>query len=206
MSEPSNAVAAIVPEPEGAGVTLFTVAALMLGLQFAGIAPASAANGFLPAELLIGLAMMIVGIIGTINGSHVIGLFFSTFGPFLISFALLSLGAAHGWWKLAPAETLKVYGCFLLTWTIILTLWLLLSVVLPKFFAVLLLVLNIALWLLVVNFFTSPDGAPNALQHIAGWLLILAAVGGLYFVASYWLRWAGIDKLPLGSPLVTAAE
>lgn len=185
-------------DPAVAAVSLFTVVVLLLGLQFTHAIPASSQLAFAPILLMAGLTQIVMGTIAVQHGDHVLGLFFCTFGPFLISFAALSTGIVHAWWPIPVADLPHVEAAFLMGWTAVLSLWLLLSVVLPVFFTTLLALINAALWALI-------DGLWNAnptMDKTAGWLLLLTAVGGAYFIASRWLSWAGRDVLSLGRPLV----
>lgn len=183
-----------------AGISVFTVAVLLLGLQFTDAIPATSGLAFIPMLFVCGLTQLIVGAIAVKGGDHVIGLFFCTFGPFLLSFAALNVGLIHGWWPVPATDLAHVQGAFLIGWTAVLSLWLLLSVVLPLFFSLLLLLINGALWTLVGGIWNS-----NAdLEKASGWLLLACAVGGGYFMASRWLKWEGLDVLPLGRALVRA--
>lgn len=181
-----------------AGISLFTVAVFLLGLQFTDAIPASSGLAFIPMLLVCGLGQLIVGAIAVTGGDHVIGLFFCTFGPFLLSFAGLNVGLIHGWWPVPPADLAHVQAGFLIGWTGVLSLWLLLSVVLPLFFTLLLALINAALWTLTAGIWnTNAD-----LEKTSGWLLLACAVGGGYFMASRWFKWEGFDVLPLGRAIV----
>jgi uncharacterized protein len=201
MSDQPTAAPNVAADPAVAAVSTFTVVVLLLGLQLSGSVPASSALAFIPVLVVAGIAQLILGVVAVQHGEHVIGLFFCTFGPFLLSFAALSVGVVHAWWPIPPTDLPHVEASFLIGWTAILSLWLLLSVVLPLFFGLLLLIINGALWSLVYGLWTTNADA----EKTAGWLLLVAAVGGGYFVASRWLSWAGHHVLPLGQPVVRAA-
>ena len=201
MSDQPTASPTVAADPAVAAVSVFTVVVLLLGLQFTEAIPASSALAFIPVLIIAGIAQLILGVVAVQHGEHVIGLFFCTFGPFLVSFGLLNAGIVHAWWPIPPADLGHVEAGFLIGWTAILSLWLLLSVVLPLFFSALLVLLNGALWSLVYGLWNASANA----EKTSGWLLLLAAVGGGYFVASRWLSWAGRDVLPLGQPVVRPA-
>jgi uncharacterized protein len=185
-------------DPTGGAVALLTVVTLLLGLQFIGAIPAASISLFVPILLVAGVAQLLLGLLAVRKGENIIGLFFCTFGPFLISFGLLIVGLQHHWWAIKPTDIPHAEAAFLIGWTIVLTLWFFLSLALPLIFTALLAFVDTALWLLVVgiwNTSTSPE-------KLAGWMLLATGVGGLYFISALWLEWAGVAALPHGRPLI----
>lgn len=186
------------PDPAAAAVSLLFVVVLLLGLQFTGAIPASSTLAFIPILALAGIGQLLLGLIAVRSGEHVIGLFFCTFGPFLVSFSALVLGLLHGWFPVPAADVGRDEASFLIGWTAMLTIWLFLTVVLPRFFTILLALIDIGLWAFAYSLWNTN----SAMTKTAGWFLLASAVGAGYFVASRWLSWVGYDALPLGGPLL----
>lgn len=200
MSEatPVEVRSPVLGDPTGAAVALFTVVTLLLGLLYVGVLPAGAISLFVPVLILAGLAELFVGLLAIRKGENIIGLFFAFVGPFLTSFGLLIVGLQHNWYAIAPADIPHAQAGFLMGWTIILSLFFFLSTVLPFIFTALLTFVDIGLWLLVVGAWNSTTGVDT----VAGYMLLVTSAGGLYFIASVWLGWAGAASLPLGRPLI----
>jgi succinate-acetate transporter protein len=189
-------------DPTGGTVALLAVVAILLGLQLAGAVPAASAGLFVPVLLLAGTGMLLLGLLAVRKGENIIGLFFSTFGPFVASFGLLIIGLVHGWWAIPPADIPHAEGAFLMAWAIVLTVWFFLSLVLPAIFTLLLALVDIALWCLVIGIWNTSAGP----QQVAGWMLLATGTGALYFGATLWLRWAGFATLPIGRPLIQRSQ
>jgi succinate-acetate transporter protein len=197
--EQGNAThSSVAGDPTGGTVALLAVVAILLGLQNAGAIPAASVGLFVPVLLLAGTAMLLLGLLAVRKGENIIGLFFSTFGPFVVSFGLLIIGLEHGWWGIPPADIPHAEAAFLMAWTIVLTLWFFLSFVLPAIFTLLLTFVDIALWCLVIGIWNTLAGP----QKVAGWMLLATAAGALYFGAALWLQWVGFATLPVGRPLL----
>ena len=197
--EQGNAThSSVAGDPTGGTVALLAVVAILLGLQNAGAIPAASVGLFVPVLLLAGTAMLLLGLLAIRKGENISGLFFSTFGPFVVSFGLLIIGLEHGWWGIPPADIPHAEAAFLMAWTIVLTLWFFLSFVLPAIFTLLLTFVDIALWCLVIGIWNTLAGP----QKVAGWMLLATAAGALYFGAALWLRWVGFATLPVGRPLL----
>jgi hypothetical protein len=113
--------------------------------------------------------MLLLGLQAVRKGDNIVGLFFSTFGPFVVAFGLLIIGLEHGWWGIPLAGVPHAEGAFLLAWTIILTVWFFLSFVLPTIFTLLLTFVDIALWSLVIGIWNTTSGP----QKVAGWMLFV---------------------------------
>jgi succinate-acetate transporter protein len=189
-------------DPTGGAVALLAVVAILLGLQLAGAVPAGSIGLFVPVLLLAGTGMLLLGLLAVRKGDEIIGLFFSTFGPFVVSFGLLILGLEHGWWGVPPTDIPHAEGAFLLAWTIVLTAWFFLSFVLPTIFTLLLTFVDIALWCLTIGIWNTAAGP----QKVAGWMLFVTGAGALYFGATLWLRWVGFAALPIGRPVLRRSE
>jgi uncharacterized protein len=185
-------------DPTGGTVALLAVVAILLGLQLAGAVPAASVGLFVPVLLLAGTGMLLLGLLAVRKGEDIIGLFFSTFGPFVVSFGLLIIGLEHGWWGIPPADIPHAEGLFLMAWTVVLTVWFFLSLVLPAIFTVLLTFVDVALWCLAIGIWNASTGP----QKVAGWMLLATGAGALYFGAALWLGWVGFAVLPIGRPLI----
>ncbi len=188
----------ILGDPRAAPVGLLFVVLVLLGMQFTQAIPATSVFLFLPVLFFAGIVQLTLGMMSVAKGENVIGVFFCVFGPFLMSFSLMVFGLTHGWWEVAPAAIPHAEAAFLMGWTILLTVWLLLSVVLPIIFTLLLIAIDIALWALVYGMWNSSAGA----DKLAGYFLFVTAVGALYIFVSWWLEWVGRPILPHGRPLI----
>jgi succinate-acetate transporter protein len=200
--QPTAIHTSVTGDPTGGAVSLLAVVAILLGIQLTGAVPAASAGLFVPVLLLAGTAMLLLGLQAVRKGDNIVGLFFSTFGPFVVAFGLLIIGLEHGWWGIPLADVPHAEGAFLLAWTIILTVWFFLSFVLPTIFTLLLTFVDIALWSLVIGIWNTSSGP----QKVAGWMLFVTGAGALYFGAALWLRWVGFAELPIGRPLLHRRE
>jgi uncharacterized protein len=198
FATPAPAALGALPEPGPAGISLFLVISLLLALKLTHAIPASSTLALVPIFFLCGLGQLILGILAVRNGEHVVGIFLSVFGPFLMSFGLLVLGLVHLWFPVPPADIPHVESAFVIGWTAVVTLFLLLSPVISKAFAAMLVGLDAALWFFDYSLWNTSDSAGK----IAGYLLYVVSAGAAYFIASRWLSWAGFDVLPLGRPLI----
>ncbi len=198
----------VLGDPTAACVTLVGLLIFFLGLMFAGYLPASALYLYTPALFFAGIVEVVSGGLLVRKGEHITGMVFLVFGPLLLSIAVIALGLAHGWWIPAgpPAAATaatgsldKVFGGYLISFTIVLSLWTFLSVVLPLIFTVILAPLSTALWLLAI---ADWNNSPAGLDKTAGWLLMITSVFCFYFMASAWLKWTGRDILPHGPSLL----
>lgn len=185
-------------DPTGGTVALLAVVVILLGLQDTGAISAASAGLLVPVLLLAGIGMLLLGLLAVRKGDNIIGLFFSTFGPFVASFGLLIAGLLHGWWAVPPADIPHAEAAFLMAWTIVLTVWFFLSLVLPAIFTILLTFVDVALWCLVIGIWNTSAGP----QKVAGWLLFATGAGALYFGAALWLAWVGFATLPVGRPFI----
>ncbi len=188
----------VIGDPTGAAVALFTVVTLLLGLLYVKALPADSISVFVPVLMLTGVGELLVGLLAIRKGENIIGLFFTFVGPFLFSFGLLIVGLQHNWWAILPADIPHAQAGFLMAWTIVLSLFFFLSLVLPLIFTALLTFVDIALWLLVVGAWSATTGTDT----VAGYLLLATSALGLYFLAAAWLGWTGTTSLPLGRPVI----
>ncbi|MHB8296379.1 MAG: GPR1/FUN34/YaaH family transporter [Acidimicrobiales bacterium] len=193
----------VIGDPRAAPVALlffffFVVVVVLLGMHFTQAIPATSIFLFLPVLFFAGVVQFVIGMMGVAKGENVIGMFFCVFGAFLMSFPMMVFGLTHAWWAIVPASIPHAEAAFLIGWTVILTVWLLLSVVLPIIFTLLLIVIDISLWALVYGVWNSSAGA----QKFAGYSIFAAAVGAIYIFASWWLEWVGRPILSHGPPLL----
>lgn len=189
----------IVGDPRAAAVGILFVAVVLLGLQFTQAIPATSVFLILPMLFFGGAVQIVSGVMATAKGDNVIGMLFMVFGGFLMSFSVMVFGLTHAWWDVAPGSIPHAEAAFLMGWTILLTAWLLLSITMPLIFTLLLLAIDIALWALVIGIWNSSEGP----QKLAGYFLLVSAVGAIYIFAGYWLEWwAGRSILPHGRALV----
>jgi hypothetical protein len=171
------------------------VALVLLGLQFTQAIPATSVFLILPMLFFGGVVQFVSGVMGTTKGDNATGMFFTIFGAFLMSFSVMVFGLTHAWWAAAPTSIPQAEAAFLMGWTILLTVWLLLSVIMPLIFTLLLLTIDIALGALTIGIWNSSEGP----QKLAGYLLFVSAVGAICIFAGYWLEWwAGRSILPHG--------
>ena len=197
-TEQSQKRMTILGDPRGAPVALLFVVLLLLGMQFTQVIPATSVFLFLPVLFFAGIGQFYLGTQNVAKGENVIGLFFCVFGLFLLAFSLMVFGLAHRWWVIAPADIPHAEGAFLLGWTVLLTAWLLLSIVLPMIFTLLLVTIDVSLWALVYGIWNSSSGA----QKLAGDFMFVTAAGALYLLAAWWLEWVGRPILPHGRSLI----
>ncbi|SDC75531.1 hypothetical protein SAMN04488581_1059 [Mycolicibacterium neoaurum] len=131
-------------------------------------------------------------------GQNVNATVYGTFFGFYGSYAALSLGLAHNWFGIEPADAGDTVALWLTSWLVTIGLLTVLLLRLPWTYPVLLLVVDLALAALLIGNLTTSPGA----THAGGWL-VFAFVGFVvyFYAAALWAETGG-RALPLGRPLV----
>lgn len=131
-------------------------------------------------------------------GQNVNATVYGTFFGFYGSYAALSLGLAHNWFGIEPADAGDTVALWLTSWLVTIGLLTVLLLRLPWTYPVLLLVVDLALSALLIGNLTTSPGA----THAGGWLVFVFVGLVVYFYAAALWAETGGRALPLGRPLV----
>jgi uncharacterized protein len=193
------AAAAAANNPVLLGISTFVVGGLslgffLLGYPAAGLTAPVAAN----STAVAGLGLLIAAIWAITLGAGAVAGIFGVFAGFWFSFTLMLLGfgATPGTDPIKSA--LGALVLYTLVWTIVVVVLTLVTLRLPLAFTVLIALVAIALLLVFLSYATAAPG----LATIAGWVVILFSVLGLYIMADAFMKALGGKGMSLGNPLM----
>jgi uncharacterized protein len=194
--------AAAAANPALLGVPTFVVGSVALGLYLVGFTgSANAAIGMLPILLFSnGLGLVIATLWAIRTGSGPVASIFGIFAAFWISFPVLVLGMAHGWFGDATDKAAQAGAqeTFLLTWLIGVVVLTLASLRLPSIFTLLFVLVDLALVLVLLGTAAGSTG----LLAIGGIAVFAFALVGVYLFFDAMGVALGGSPLPMGKPLI----
>jgi hypothetical protein len=185
------------------GVPTFVIGSVALGLYLIGFKGADhAAAALLPVLLFCnGLGLFGATVWAARVGQGPVASVFGIFAAFWISFPMLVLGLAHGWWGIAAtddAATTDAKAVFLLVWFVGIVMLTVASLRLPSVFTVLFLLVDAAL---AVVYFGTTSGS-GGLLLVGGILVFAFAAMGVYLFVDAMGVALGATALPMGRPLL----
>ena len=196
------ATAAAAANPALVGVPTFVIGATSLGLYLVGFTGSTtAAIGMTPILILCtGVGQIIACIWAIKTGAGPVAAIFGIFAGFWLSFSLLVLGLAHGWFGEATEPTVAAGAqeTFLLTWAIGVTVLLLVSLRLPSVFTLLFFLVDVALILVLLG--TAQDS--TGILAIGGIAVFAFTLVGVYLFLDAMGTATGGKPLPMGRPVI----
>ena len=200
-AEASDAAAAAA-NPALVGVPTFVIGGVALGLYLVGFTGSStAAIGMVPILIMCTGVGQLIGCIWAIKvGAGPVAAIFGIFAGFWLSFSLLVLGLAHGWFGEATETTVATGAqeTFLLTWLIGVVVLTLASLRLPSIFTLLFVLVAASLLLVLLG---TAAGSTSLL--FAGGIAVFAfTLVGVYLFFDAMGVAGGGKALPMGKPII----
>ncbi|HEY3690433.1 MAG TPA: GPR1/FUN34/YaaH family transporter [Pseudonocardiaceae bacterium] len=192
--------AAAAANPALLGLPTFIVGAVALGLFLVGYQPTGATAALLSIIVLsTGLGQLLATLWAVRLGSGAVAAIFGIFSGFWLTLASALYGITHGWFGSTAAlpGTLTVFA---LSWLVVVVLLTLASLRLPLAFTVLFGLVDLAL--LLVFLFASGGATNTGLETMAGIVVFLFTLLGMYLFFDAMGVATGGRSLPLGSPVI----
>jgi uncharacterized protein len=200
LREDAFAVASPVPSADPAMVAIPTVIAGAVGLFLTtvGFVPPSAALAAIPVILAATCLGLLIGTIwAAALGQNIVATLYAVFLGFYLSYAVLQLGLANDWYKIAANEVTTTVAVFLICWIVVIVMLTAATLKLPVAFTVLLGLVDVALAILLGNLYWPSF----SLQMLASVLIFAFVALGIYLYFHVMSVAFGGKGLPLGRPL-----
>ncbi len=186
-------------DPSALGLPCFIMGAVALGLTLVGVVPAAAVGA--PLAIILGATstgLFITTIWAAAIGQTAVASIFGIFASFWLSYFLLVTGLIRAWFGIPLTAIAATQELFLITWLVIVVMLTLATLRLPvAFTAVFVLV---ALTVLLVLLGTEQGSA--GLDKTGGYVLLAAALGGVYLFFNSLSIATGGKEMPLGRPIL----
>jgi uncharacterized protein len=191
------------PPPTGdpllIGLPCFIVGSIALGLVLVGYVPAAAVGASLPIILAAtGLGLGVAAVWAALLNQSAVASVFAIFTGFWWSYAVLVLGLTHNWFAVGASAAVSTQGLFLICWLVVIVMLTLASRRLPTAFTLLFVLVDIALALVLAG---TLQGSAT-LSKIAGIVVLVFAVVGVYLYFGSASQATGGGALPLGRPVL----
>lgn len=190
------------PGADPAMVAIPTVIAGAVGLFLTtvGFVPASAGLAAIPVILAATCLGLLIGTIwAAALGQNIVATLYAVFLGFYLSYAIMQLGLAHDWYKIAADQVATTVAVFLICWIVVIVMLTAATLKLPVAFTVLLGLVDVALAILLVNLFW-----PSFLLKMLASVFVLAFVAlGIYLYFHVMSVAFGGKGLPLGRPIAS---
>ena len=202
-ADAAAATAAAAANPALVGVPTFVVGSVCLGLYLVGFTGASSTVAIALVPILIlanGLGLLLATVWAIRLGQGPVASIFGIFAGFWLSFPLLVLGLAHGWFGDATeaAVATNAQVAFLLTWLIGVIVLTVATLRLPSVFTVLFVLIDIALLLVMLGTAQGSTG----LLFVGGIAVFAFALVGVYLFIDAMGQATGGKPMPMGKPII----
>ncbi|WP_433783594.1 GPR1/FUN34/YaaH family transporter [Actinomycetospora sp. CA-101289] len=202
-ADAAAATAAAAANPALVGVPTFVVGSVCLGLYLVGFTGASSTVAIALVPILIfanGLGLLLATVWAIRLGQGPVASIFGIFAGFWLSFPLLVLGLAHGWFGDATeaAVATNAQVAFLLTWLIGVIVLTVATLRLPSVFTVLFVLIDIALLLVMLGTAQGSTG----LLFVGGIAVFAFALVGVYLFVDAMGQATGGKPMPMGKPII----
>ncbi len=195
--ETEQAAAPPAADPIPLGLACFIMGAVALGLTLVGAVPARAVGAPLPIILAAtGLGLVITTVWAAALGQTAVAAVFGIFGAFWLSYFVLVTGLIRGWFGIRLVDIVATQELFLITWLVVVAMLTLATLRLPLAFTVVFVLVTLAVLLVLLGV----ENASNGLLKTGGYVLLAAAVSGVYVFFSSLSVATGGKPLPLGKP------
>jgi succinate-acetate transporter protein len=199
-STPAAAEADAAANPALLGLPVFIVGATALGLFLVGYQPAGATAALLSIIVLsTGLGLVFTTGWAARLGAGPVAAIFGVFSGFWLSLATAVYGVTHAWFG-STATLPATLTVFALCWLVAMLVLTLASLRLPLAFTVLFVLVDVAL--LLVFLFASGGATNTGLEAIAGYVVFLFTLLGIYLFFDAMSVATGGKALPLGPPII----
>ncbi len=187
-------------DPAMVALPSFIVGSVALGMVLIGVVPATVVGASMPIIIAAAAGLFLATIWAARIGQNVQAGITGVFGSFFLSYALLVLGLAHNWYGIAPTAVADTQKVFVISWIVIVSMLVLVSVRLPMVYGLLFALIDVSL---VLNLLGIIQDSTN-LAKAAGWVLMAVAAAIVYLFLGAASHDTGGKELPLGPPILHA--
>jgi hypothetical protein len=186
-------------DPLAIGLPCFVVGSIALGLVLIGFVPADAVGASLPIILsATGLGLVVAAIWSAALNQTAVASVCAIFGTFWWSYAILVLGLTHNWFGISTAAAVHTQALFLIAWLAVMVMLTLATLRLPTAYTLLFALVDVALALVLAG---TMSGSAT-LSKVAGIVVLVFAVVGIYLYFGSASQATGGESLPLGRPVL----
>ena len=189
-----------VGDPAMVSLPSFIVGSVALGMVLIGVVPATAVGASMPIIIAAAAGLFLATFWAARIGQNAPAAITGVFGSFFLSYALLVLGLTHNWYGIAPTAVADTQKVFVISWIVIVTMLVLVSVRLPMLYGLLFVLIDASL---VLNLLGIIQTSAN-LEKAAGWVLMAVAAAIVYLFVGAMSHDTGGKELPLGPPILHA--
>lgn len=196
---PAAAVGPLYGDPSGLGLACFIMGAVALGLSLVGVVPQAELGA--PLAIILGatsMGLIITTIWSAALGQTAVAAIFGIFAAFWLSYFLLVTGLIRGWFGIAPVDVVATVKLFLITWLITVLMLTLATLRLPVAFTAVFVLVALTVLFVLLAYEQTP--VSSGLLKTGGYVLLVAAAGGVYLFFNSLSLATGGKALPLGRP------
>jgi succinate-acetate transporter protein len=196
---PAAAVGPLAGDPSGLGLACFIMGAVALGLSLVGVVPQAELGA--PLAIILGatsMGLIITTIWSAALGQTAVAAIFGIFAAFWLSYFLLVTGLIRGWFGIAPVDVVATVKLFLITWLITVLMLTLATLRLPVAFTAVFVLVALTVLFVLLAYEQTP--VSSGLLKTGGYVLLVAAAGGVYLFFNSLSLATGGKALPLGRP------
>ena len=186
-------------DPSGLGLACFIMGAVALGLSLVGVVPQAELGA--PLAIILGatsMGLIITTIWSAALGQTAVAAIFGIFAAFWLSYFLLVTGLIRGWFGIAAVDVVATVKLFLITWLITVLMLTLATLRLPVAFTAVFVLVALTVLLVLLAYEQTP--VSSGLLKTGGYVLLVAAAGGVYLFFNSLSLATGGKALPLGRP------
>ena len=186
-------------DPSGLGLACFIMGAVALGLSLVGVVPQAELGA--PLAIILGatsMGLIITTIWSAALGQTAVAAIFGIFAAFWLSYFLLVTGLIRGWFGIAPVDVVATVKLFLITWLVTVLMLTLATLRLPVAFSAVFVLVALTVLFVLLAYEQTP--VSSGLLKTGGYVLLVAAAGGVYLFFNSLSLATGGKALPLGRP------
>jgi len=186
-------------DPSGLGLACFIMGAVALGLSLVGVVPQAELGA--PLAIILGatsMGLIITTIWSAALGQTAVAAIFGIFAAFWLSYFLLVTGLIRGWFGIAPVDVVATVKLFLITWLVTVLMLTLATLRLPVAFTAVFVLVALTVLFVLLAYEQTP--VSSGLLKTGGYVLLVAAAGGVYLFFNSLSLATGGKALPLGRP------
>jgi succinate-acetate transporter protein len=188
-------------DPSGLGLACFIMGAVALGLSLVGVVPQAELGA--PLAIILGatsMGLIITTIWSAALGQTAVAAIFGIFAAFWLSYFLLVTGLIRGWFGIAPVDVVATVKLFLITWLVTVLMLTLATLRLPVAFTAVFVLVALTVLFVLLAYEQTP--VSSGLLKTGGYVLLVAAAGGVYLFFNSLSIGTGGKALPLGRPIL----
>jgi uncharacterized protein len=189
------------PNPAIVGLPTFIAGAAALGLTLTGYVSVASPGAALPTVLMAAAFGSLIALLWAIRlGESMVAGIYGTFTGFWFSYAALTLGLAHNWFGVAPADVQETIATFLISWLVVIGLLTLATLVLPWTYTLLFALVELSLAFGLAGLLAESE----TLSKLGGYAILAFSALGAYLFFNACMEATGRHPLPVGRPALKA--